>query len=609
MKDNNLQQKNNTNVSVRIKIMQKNNKQKGGVLTLAVIVFTMASLVLSLGIITPIVEHIKNIRGATYSKQAFYTAESLQEDILYRLKNNILVSSTENLTLGDSHADSVISGSSDRTIVVEADDLGYKRKITATVVQGDGASFSYGVQAGLGGFLMGNNAKVVGNVYANGNIVGDAGGGIITGTAIAATIPNPIANQLNSGDMNPPNSIDFGGNATPRDIAQGFKISTTTPVTSVRLYVKKSSVNPINNALVQIVSDSNGSPGKSVLGSAIMNASSVGTSYDYLELPFSSLVSLTPNTQYWLVIYSLVGSTYNERYTIGATSNTYVEGEAKVGTWSSADGGAWSNTNPSGLDIYFGLYVSGNIGKIDNISVGTAGVGGDAWANTVKGSHIEGVAYCKVGENNNKNCNTSRLDPVAQAYPISNGNISDWKADAVLGGTISSKTIDEETTLGPIKINGNLTVNSTLNISGTIWVTGNFYVDNSTKVQLSSGYKENSGMIIVDGKTMLKNGATFVGSGLAKSSYILLLSTSDCDGNCGGDYAVYVYNNAGAIIINAQNGTIYFKNKAGAKSATANKIQMEENAEITYDSGLIDINFSSGPSGGWIIDSWREFTL
>jgi hypothetical protein len=573
---------------------------RGNVLTLTVLVFTMASLALSLGIISPIVKHIKTVRGSMYSKQAFFTAESLQEDILYRLKKNILVGNSVNMTLNESTSNAVISGVSDKTIVVDSDDSGFKRKMISTVVQGEGASFSYGIQTGLGGFEMANNAKVIGNVYSN----GDISGGSITGTAISAMVPNPIADQLNTGDVSPSNSIEFGGNATPRDIAQGFKMSTTTPLASVRLYVKKSSLNPINDASVQIVNDESGKPGKTVLGTATMNASTVGTSYDYIELPFSSLVHLAKNTQYWLVVYSLSGSTYSERYTIGATADTYSNGKAMVGTWSNADGGIWANTTPDNLDIYFRLYVSGNIGTIENVNVGTSGVG-DAWANTISGGTVAGTKYCKVGDD----CNTSRLDPVAQAYPLSEGNITDWRADAFSGGVIGSQTISSTKTLGPIKIDGDLIVNDVLNVSGTIWVTGNFFVGNKKTVQLAPDYGGNSGIIIVDGKTTLENNSIFSGSGLATSSYVMLVSTSNCDyANCDNKYAIDVSNNAGAVILNAQKGTINFNNNSGAKSAVANKIILENGATITYEKGLIDVNFSSGPSGAWSIDSWREST-
>ena len=43
-----------------------------------------------------------------------------------------------------------------------------------------------------------------------------------------------------------------------------------------------------------------------------------------------------------------------------------------------------------------------------------------------------------------------------------------------------------------------------------------------------------------------------------------------------------------------------------AKEATAYGITMDNNATITYESGLADMTFSSGPGGGYDISAWKE---
>ncbi|KKT91018.1 MAG: hypothetical protein UW93_C0014G0001, partial [Parcubacteria group bacterium GW2011_GWC1_45_13] len=43
-----------------------------------------------------------------------------------------------------------------------------------------------------------------------------------------------------------------------------------------------------------------------------------------------------------------------------------------------------------------------------------------------------------------------------------------------------------------------------------------------------------------------------------------------------------------------------------AKEATAYGIILNNEAIITYESGLANVNFYSGPSGGWNIESWAE---
>jgi hypothetical protein len=33
---------------------------------------------------------------------------------------------------------------------------------------------------------------------------------------------------------------------------------------------------------------------------------------------------------------------------------------------------------------------------------------------------------------------------------------------------------------------------------------------------------------------------------------------------------------------------------------------MSGTAHLTYESGLADVNFTSGPSGSWVKQSWKE---
>jgi hypothetical protein len=51
---------------------------------------------------------------------------------------------------------------------------------------------------------------------------------------------------------------------------------------------------------------------------------------------------------------------------------------------------------------------------------------------------------------------------------------------------------------------------------------------------------------------------------------------------------------------------IRLNNGANVTEVVANKLSLENNAIVTYEQGLINSNFSSGPSGGWSIDKWKE---
>jgi hypothetical protein len=72
------------------------------------------------------------------------------------------------------------------TISTTATQNNHVRKLTAALTANTtGVSFNYGVFAGQVGFELQNTSSIVGNVYANGNIVG-AGGNVIQGDAWVA---------------------------------------------------------------------------------------------------------------------------------------------------------------------------------------------------------------------------------------------------------------------------------------------------------------------------------------------------------------------------------------------------------------------------------------
>jgi hypothetical protein len=276
-------------------------------------------------------------------------------------------------------------------------------------------------------------------------------------------------------------------------------------------------------------------------------------------------------------------------------------------------GGLYSNgdiTGANGAYITGDAIVAGSTGAMSNIRVGYGGTG-DAYAHTVTDSTVTGTIYCQTGSGNNKACNTSLTDPAEQDLPITDAEITKWKSDAALGGTTNGDvTIAANTSLGPKKIVGNLTLNNnvTLTLTGTIYVTGN--INLTGIVKLNSSYGATSGIILSDGYIIINNNVVFQDSGTA-GSYILLLSDSTCDisitvSPCFGHSAIEVSNNSSISIVNAQKGTVYFSNNASVKESVGNKIELKNNVGITYGSGIINVGFTSGPSGSWVLDGWQE---
>lgn len=253
----------------------------------------------------------------------------------------------------------------------------------------------------------------------------------------------------------------------------------------------------------------------------------------------------------------------------------------------------------SGSSVIQGTAVSsGPSGSISGVSVGV-----DAIANSVTNSTISGSLYCQSGSGNNKSCNTSYTQPATQAFPISDQQIIDWKSEAEAGGSVSGFDLvgSDLLSLGPKKITGNVSLSNTsiLTVDGVLWITGNLTLNNSSEVKLSSSFGVNGGMIIVDGIVSTNQSAGFEGSGTT-GSYIIVLSTNTSDG------AILINNSAGTVILMAPNGGVELSNNSGANQVTARLITLNNSSSVTYKTGLVSTEFSSGPSGAWGVRSWGE---
>ena len=244
------------------------------------------------------------------------------------------------------------------------------------------------------------------------------------------------------------------------------------------------------------------------------------------------------------------------------------------------------------------------------VIIGTSTVG-IAWARTVQGATVAGNLYCQSGSHNNKSCSNSKGDAPSVDMPFSDNDIQALKDQGSSGNVISGNyTVGYAgATIGPTKINGDLTVNGggTLTLSGTVYVTGNITVSGGGKIKLASSYGSGSGVLINDGYVSLSGGGSLTGSGQS-GSFLFLLTTSSCPTgpSCGGNNAMSVSGGAGAVILIAQNGVMSLNGGVNIKEATAYKITASGGTTITYDSGLANINFSGGPSGAWNVQSWSE---
>lgn len=590
--------------------MNKISTQKGQVIIINTLLFFSLSVAIIFAVTSPVVSSFYVTKSFSKSKQAFILTNSATSEAFYKLTTGKELGASEVVSLSQGTSIISIADTLDgKTISVTSEVDSYRRSQELKLVTSSGVSFNYGLQVGQGGFAISGGSGINGNVYSNGNIIG-SNGAYITGTAVSADVSDPVLVASNTGILDPLYQVTFGGNSVdiPQDVAQSFVVSTTTPVSNIRILIKKTG-SPWSNVVMNIVTDNSGEPSKNKLAQGTIKASTVTSNFNYLNIPLTNTVSLFPGTRYWIVFDTI--NFWGPTYVLGANNSTYATGTALAssGGWTTSAGGLWTAFATSTIDTYFDIYAGGSTGLISGVTVGSGGVG-DAWSYGVQSSNVAGTIFCQSGQSNNKACDTSRAVPVQQAFPVSDGNYADWKAQAEEGGATTTRSYGYGNHyLGPIKINGDLSVGSggILNLEGTVYVTGNISLTSGGVIRVNPALSTRSIVLIADGRIKSNGGGQFQGSGTS-GSYILLTTTSTCpDGlGCSGDNAVEVSGGTGAVVINAQNGTIEFSGGAQAKQATANRIVMSGGAIVTYESGLVNPTFTTGPSGAWNVDSWKE---
>jgi len=230
-------------------------------------------------------------------------------------------------------------------------------------------------------------------------------------------------------------------------------------------------------------------------------------------------------------------------------------------------------------------------------------IGGDLYVNTCNNSTISGDLYALVDNSCSYSSFISQAPPDLIPLPISDAKITEWKQEAEAGGIIGDYNLagSSSDSLGPVKINGDLTLenNSELTITGTIWVTGNVNVKNDVIVHLSFDYGTLSGIFISDGIITLENDSRSSGSG-QPGSYLLYISTSLANP------AILTKNDIKADIIYTNNGWIAIENDVDVREVIGYGLYLKNDAKIIYEVGLANAVFTSGPGGSWQVQSWKE---
>jgi hypothetical protein len=265
----------------------------------------------------------------------------------------------------------------------------------------------------------------------------------------------------------------------------------------------------------------------------------------------------------------------------------------------------------NGSEITGDAFVSGSLNKIDGVKIGS-----DARAHTIKDSSVGRDAYYTVLQNTSvaRSKYPGSPDPAAVGTPLAQSTVDLWETWAAAGGTYSGNYVIDgvSAAVGPKKIDGDLVVTNgaTLTITGVIWVTGNISFSNNAIIKLASNYGPSSGMLIADsqtdktnyGKANVSNNVNIQGSG-NPSSYVMIVATNT--GSTIANPAIFAGNNSNAVVYYATTGIIEVANNASLRALSGGGLHLSNGAQISYDSGLANANFSGGPGGSWRVKEWQ----
>ena len=259
---------------------------------------------------------------------------------------------------------------------------------------------------------------------------------------------------------------------------------------------------------------------------------------------------------------------------------------------------------------------AGSGGLIDGVALDSS-----AYAATVRDSTVGADAYYQTIVNSTVGGTLHPgSEPLATTtMPLTDGQIADLEAIAESGGVINSPCpyqIKTDRVIGPVKINCDLKITGTptVTIAGMLRVVGNVEVENSATLRLSSSLGSASAGIIADNPAdrltsssiEVKNSVSAYGSG-TPGSYVVFISQNRSAESGGSGEAIEMENTvSGDLLVYAPHGDVKLKNSISLKEVTAYKVTLENSAEVVYESGLSNVLFTTGPSGGYKIVDWKE---
>jgi hypothetical protein len=294
------------------------------------------------------------------------------------------------------------------------------------------------------------------------------------------------------------------------------------------------------------------------------------------------------------------------------------------------EGGLWmynssevlGNVHSSGPVKGVGNYIRGDV-----LSAGTSGIienvhaTSSAFAHTIKDSIVDKDAYYKTIVNSTVSGTLypNSPDQATTSLPISDEQIDEWEIDAQNGGTVTCTNgqyvINSNTTIGPKKIPCDLVIqsNPTITISGALWVVGDITFTNNPIIRVSPIYTNvtipliahNPADTLNSSRVILQNNTVFQGSG--NNSYLILIARNESASQGGAIDSISMANSvSGEVILYSPHGNVTMDNYVNLREVTSYKVTLRNSAKVIYKSGLANVLFTSGPSGGFELTDWKE---
>ncbi len=302
---------------------------------------------------------------------------------------------------------------------------------------------------------------------------------------------------------------------------------------------------------------------------------------------------------------SILGNVYSNGPIVGASGDV-ITGDA----YSAGSGGRIQSFTVQGNAYAHTIQSSIVGGSAHGTALTGSTLTGHAWMNSISSCTVNGGAHYTT----RTACTVSGAittpypgdpDPGPEPFPITDQQITDWKAAAATGGTISggyTLAAGQSVSLGPKKISGNLNLgnNAILTLTGPLWVTGYIDAAKDSTIKLAPSYGDISEVYIADGNIDLSKEVNFVRAG--SNSYILAIGLSTSPG------AISVAKSADALIIYAPNGTASVSKSSVLREITAWGLSTAKDTQVIYETGLANLQFSGGPGGSWtpVRGTWRE---